>query len=157
VTAWQRKVFQSTSGKEVEFRNLDTSPVRLILDALIGYGLQSAPQSVFAELIRWANGTRAISLDVPSGLDSTTGTTPGEFIRPYWTMTLALPKLGLAREDAGRLVLADIGIPEETYRCIGVLYRSPFGNRFRVPVFVHAKKDVDAAGDVLQQDSRRKN
>jgi NAD(P)H-hydrate repair Nnr-like enzyme with NAD(P)H-hydrate epimerase domain len=52
-------VFQSTSEKEVEFRNLDTRPVRLILDALMGYGLQSAPQEVFAELIRWANGTRA--------------------------------------------------------------------------------------------------
>ena len=51
VTAWQRKVFQSTAGKEVEFRNLDTSPVRLILDALIGYGLQSAAQGVLAELI----------------------------------------------------------------------------------------------------------
>src|SRR5215469_5704539 len=87
VAAWQRRVFQSTSGKEVQFRNLDPAQVHLILDALIGYGLQSAPQGIFAELIRWANTTRApiISLDVPSGLDSTTGATPGEFIRPSWT------------------------------------------------------------------------
>ena len=59
VTGWQRKGFQSMSGKEVEFRNLDPGPVRLILDALIGYGLPSAPQGIFAELIHWANGTRA--------------------------------------------------------------------------------------------------
>jgi NAD(P)H-hydrate repair Nnr-like enzyme with NAD(P)H-hydrate epimerase domain len=59
VTESQLKVFQSTPGKEVEFRNLDTGRVRLILDALIGYGLQSAPQGIFAELIHWANGTRA--------------------------------------------------------------------------------------------------
>src|SRR5262249_56234282 len=110
VTAWQRKVFQSTPGKEVEFRNLGTGPVHLILDALIGYRLQSAPQGVFAELIRWANRTRApiISLDVPSGVDSTTGATPGEFIRPSWTMTLALPNCGLARADAGELILCAI-------------------------------------------------
>jgi NAD(P)H-hydrate epimerase len=158
VTAWQQKIFQSTSGKEVEFRNLDASPVHLILDALIGYSLQSAPQGMFAELIRWANGTRAsiISLDVPSGLDSTTGATPGECIQPTWTMTLALPKLGLARANVGELVLADIGIPEETYRRTGVSYISPFGNRFRVPLFIHSKADAAAAGEAVHRASRRK-
>ena len=153
VTAWQRKVFQSTSGKEVEFRNLDPAPVHLILDALIGYSLQSAPQGVFAELIRWANSTRAsiISLDVPSGIDSTTGAGPGEFIRPSSTMTLALPKSGLARAQVGELVLADIGIPEETYRRIGVSYVSPFGDRFRVPLSVRNQKDVAAPADFVSR------
>jgi NAD(P)H-hydrate epimerase len=138
VTAWQRKIFQSTSGKEVEFRSRDREPVRLIVDALIGYSLQSAPQGVFADLIRWANGAGApiISLDVPSGVDSTTGESPGEFVRPTWTMTLGLPKLGLAKSEVGETVLADIGIPEETYRRIGVKYISPFDNRFRVPLFL---------------------
>src|SRR5579864_5159347 len=65
VAAWQRKIFQSTSGKEVEFRSLESKGVGLILDALIGYGLESEPLGVFAELIRWANGASApiISLD----------------------------------------------------------------------------------------------
>jgi NAD(P)H-hydrate epimerase len=159
VTAWQRKIFSSTSGREVEFRRLEISPVHLILDALIGYGLQSAPQGAFAELIRWANGTGApiISLDVPSGIDSTTGATPGEFIRPSRTMTLALPKSGLAHSKAGELVLADIGIPEETYRRIGVSYISPFGNRFRVPISIRAVEDFPAAAEVLDQGSRRKS
>ena len=145
VAAWQRRVFQSTSGKEVWFRDLDPAPPHLILDALIGYGLRSAPHGIFAELIRWANGTRApiISLDVPSGLDSTTGATPGEFIRPSWTMTLALPKSGLARGEVGDLILADIGIPDETYRRAGVSYVSPFGTRFRVALFIHSQADAD--------------
>jgi NAD(P)H-hydrate epimerase len=157
VAAWQRRVFQFTAGKEVEFRNLDPAPVHLILDALIGYGLQSAPQGIFAELIRWANTTRApiISLDVPSGLESTTGATPGEFIRPSWTMTLALPKSGLARAEVGELILADIGIPEETYRRIGVPYASPFGNRFRVPLSIQFDPEVSAAAEVLHEASRR--
>jgi NAD(P)H-hydrate epimerase len=138
VAAWQRKIFQSTSGKEVEFSNLGAAPVDLILDALIGYGLQSAPQGVFADLIRWANRTRSpiIALDIPSGRDSTTGVAPGECIHPYSTMTLALPKWGLAYSEVGELVLADIGIPEETYRRIGIAYHSPFGSRFRVPLHV---------------------
>jgi len=155
VAAWQRRVFQFTSGKEVEFRNLGPDRVHLILDAFIGYGLQSAPQDIFAELIGWANTTRApiISLDVPSGLDSTTGATPGEFIRPLRTMTLALPKSGLARAEPGELILADIGIPAETYRRAGVSYVSPFGNRFRVPLFIRSKAD---AGEAVHQPLRRK-
>jgi NAD(P)H-hydrate epimerase len=138
VAAWQRKVFQSTSGKEVQFKSLASKNVGLILDALIGYGLESAPRGIFAELIRWANGTGApiISLDVPSGMDSTTGQTAGDFIRSSSTMTLALPKVGLAESDIGETVLADIGIPEETYRRIGIAYSSPFGSRFRVSLFI---------------------
>lgn len=158
VAAWQRRVFQSTSGKEVQFRSLDSAPVHLILDALIGYSLQSVPQGIFADLIRWANTTRApiISLDVPSGMDSTTGATPGEFIRPPCTMTLALPKCGLARAEVGELILADIGIPEETFRRASVPYSSPFGNRFRVPLFIHSKAEAATAGEAFQQASRRK-
>ena len=159
VAAWQRRVFQFTAGKEVQFRNLDPAPVHLILDALIGYGLQSVPQGIFAELIRWANNTRApiISLDVPSGLDSTTGATPGEFIRPSWTMTLTLPKSGLARAKVGELILADIGIPEETYRRIGVPYVSPFGNRFRIPLSIHSERELSAAAEVLHEASKRRD
>src|SRR6516225_1335662 len=158
VAAWQRRVFQSTSGKEVQFRSLDSAPVHLILDALIGYSLQSAPQGIFAELIRWANTTRApiISLDVPSGVDSTTGATPGEFIRPSWTMTLALPKSGLARAEVGELILADIGIPEGTFRRASVSYSSPFGNRFRVPLFIPSKEDVLAERGAVDPTARRK-
>lgn len=159
VAAWQRKIFQSTSGKEVELRGLNSKKVGLILDALIGYGLQSAPQGVFGELIRWGNDTGApiISLDVPSGMDSTTGQTRGEFVRSSSTMTLALPKLGLAESDVGETVLADIGIPEETYRRIGLAYSSPFGNRFRVPLFSRSIEKEHVAAGASDQGSHRVN
>jgi NAD(P)H-hydrate epimerase len=49
-------------------------------------------------------------------------------------MTLALPKTGLLPEKTGKLFLADIGIPEETYRRLGLAYVPPFGDRFRVPL-----------------------
>ena len=159
IAAWQRKIFQSTAGKVVEFNRLDSKKVGLILDALIGYGLESAPQGVFAEMILWANGTGApiISLDVPSGMDSTTGRTPGEFIRPFSTMTLALPKSGLAQSQIGELVLADIGIPQETYQRIGVPYVSPFGNRFRVPLFTPSIEDERLAAGASDQGARKGN
>ncbi len=103
-----------------------------------------SPRGVFADLIAWVNSTGApiFSLDVPSGMDSTTGGTPGEFIKAIWTMTLALPKTGLASSKARQIVLADIGIPEEMYRRIGLTYAPPFGNRFRVLLSARANKAV---------------
>jgi len=134
VPGWQYKIFRSTDGKEVSPQELDKEPPAFILDALIGYSLQSAPRGVFADLIAWANSTGApiLSLDVPSGMDSTTGEMPGEFIQATWTMPLALPKAGLASGNVGQITLADIGIPEETYRRADLAYVPPFGNRFRV-------------------------
>ena len=159
VAAWQRKIFQSTAGKEVEFRSLDSKKLGLILDALIGYGLESAPRGIFAELIRWANGTGAhiISLDVPSGMDSTTGQTPGEFIQSSSTMILALPKVGLAEAEAGETVLADIGIPKETYRRIGIAYSSPFRNRFRVHLSIRSIEGEGAGAGAAEQGFRKVN
>jgi NAD(P)H-hydrate epimerase len=144
IPAWQYKVFRSTGGKEVPSWNLDKEAVLIILDALIGYSRQSAPRGVFADLIVWANSTGApiLSLDVPSGMDSTTGETPGEFIETVWTMTLALPKTGLATGRAGQVVLADIGIPKETYRRIGLTYVPPFGDRYRVLLSARADTAV---------------
>lgn len=134
--AFQRKIFRSTHGREIDAAFLSAEPVDLILDGLIGYGLRSAPRSPVAELIRWSNGTGApiLALDVPSGLNSTTGHRPGDYIQPRWTMTLALPKTGLLPESTGQLFLADIGIPEQTYRRLGLSYVNPFAKGFWVPL-----------------------
>jgi len=135
VARFQRRIFQSAGGSELDPQSLPVRP-GLILDGLIGYGLKSAPRGETAELIRWANRTGApiLSLDLPSGIDATTGATPGEFIKARWTVTLGLPKTGLRSEHAGALFLADIGIPPAVYRRMGLDYTVPFGNRFLVPL-----------------------
>ncbi len=134
--AFQRKIFASTPGKEIEIAQLEDSTLDVILDALIGYGLRSAPVGPVARLIRWAEraGAPVLALDMPSGVDSTTGHAPGDFVRARWTVTLALPKTGLAPDKAGEVILADVGIPEQTYRRAGVPYRTPFDARFLVPL-----------------------
>lgn len=62
------------------------------------------------------------SLDVPSGLDATTGGIGDPCIRAVATLTLALPKTGLtsAPEVVGELYLADISIPPALYSKIGI-------------------------------------
>jgi len=93
----------------------------LIVDGIIGYSLQGAPRGDAAELIRSANAadTPILSLDLPSGLDADLGAVAEPIIRASATLTLALPKVGLraaeAREFAGELYLADIGVPPALY------------------------------------------
>lgn len=93
----------------------------LIIDGIIGYSLAGAPRGPAAEMILWANAQRApvLSLDSPSGVDTTEGTVFDPAIRAAATMTLALPKEGLrvkrAREQVGELYLADISVPPSLY------------------------------------------
>jgi NAD(P)H-hydrate epimerase len=101
-------------------------------------GVRSDNVGVYAGLIGWANsaGTSILALDVPSGLDSTTGATPGPVIRAEATVTLALPKTDLIGDKPGRLFLGDIGIPLETYRRLDLVHVPPFGNRYVVPLHI---------------------
>jgi len=92
----------------------------LIVDGIIGYSLQGAPRGVAAEMIRWANERKSpiLALDLPSGLNASTGEVLEPTIRAAATMTLALPKEGLRRAGknvVGEIYLADIGVPQELY------------------------------------------
>ncbi|MEE9285246.1 MAG: NAD(P)H-hydrate epimerase, partial [Dehalococcoidia bacterium] len=93
----------------------------LVLDAIIGYSLRGSPSGLAAEAIRAANDHAApvLALDLPSGVDATSGTVHQPAIRAAATLTLALPKVGLrteaARRCVGELYLADIGVPPELY------------------------------------------
>jgi NAD(P)H-hydrate epimerase len=108
----------------------------LVIDALIGYSLRGAPSGLVADLIRLCgqHAGRTLSLDIPSGMHSTTGETPGLFLRPDRTLTLALPKTGLSNPAAGELFLADIGIPPEVFKSLGI-YLEPFwASRYWLPI-----------------------
>ena len=145
VTAYQHKIYQNSGGREIDGTDLERLYPDLIIDALIGYSLRSFPTGSAAEFIRWANQNDApvLALDVPSGLDATSGETPGVYIQPKWTMTLALPKTGLIPEKTGDLWLADIGIPVAVYRQLDIDYNSPFGKRFRVALSAEKIDDFE--------------
>ncbi len=91
----------------------------LVIDALIGYSLRGDPRGATESLIRRGNESSApvLSLDLPSGLDATTGDMKDPAVRADATLTLALPKAGLraAASGAGEVYLADIGVPPELY------------------------------------------
>lgn len=137
VTATQLSTYQATRGRVVGPEGLGSVESALVVDAIIGYSLGGAPRGVAAELIAWTaeQDSDVVALDVPSGIDSTTGEARGSHIEADLTMTLALPKTGLDVPAVGELCLADIGIPAGVYRRMGLeVSPSIFGRRFRVPL-----------------------
>lgn len=103
-----------------------------VLDALLGYNARGPPRPPLAALVEEANALDAvrIALDLPTGLDATTGITPGVVVQADATVTLAILKKGSVDgrgpEVAGRLCLADIGIPAVAYDESG-MERPAFG------------------------------
>ena len=98
----------------------------LIVDALLGFSLSGAPRGEAARLIALANEHPApiVAVDLPSGMDATSGECFEPCIHATATLTLGLPKTGFAsgnaRKVTGKLVVADIGIPLEAYRRLGI-------------------------------------
>jgi NAD(P)H-hydrate epimerase len=109
-------------------------PAALILDAMIGYGLRGNPRGASRGMIEAANqhGAPILSLDTPSGLETTTGEVFDPCIRASATMTLALPKVGLLGTEAdsviGRLFVADISVPPVLYAELGIQVRPLFAS-----------------------------
>ncbi len=83
--------------------------VDLIIDALLGTGLDRAPRDDVATLIEHANlhSAPVLALDIPSGLNAQTGTKPGAVIEAQHTVTFIALKPGLltgkARDVVGQL------------------------------------------------------
>ncbi|MEM8618708.1 MAG: NAD(P)H-hydrate epimerase [Actinomycetota bacterium] len=93
----------------------------VVVDALVGYSLRGPLRGRCAELVEAIPPpARVISLDVPSGVDATTGAVGPSAVRPDATVTLCLPKTGLRDPVAtGELFLADISVPPQVTATIG--------------------------------------
>jgi len=89
----------------------------VIVDGLLGTGARGAPRAQQASAIRRVNAARrtVLAMDVPSGIDSTTGAVPGEAVEADVTVAFGAPKLGSlihpARARVGRLVAVEIAFP----------------------------------------------
>lgn len=98
----------------------------LIIDALIGYGLVGPPSGISAACVELCNAAKrpVLAIDVPTGINATTGEASTPAVRADTTLALDLPKKGLfersARDYTGELYLADIGIPESVHLQVGI-------------------------------------
>jgi len=94
----------------------------LVIDGILGTGVKGNVSGHFAGAIVFICGLHrvVVAIDVPSGLDATSGRACGVAVRASATVTMGLPKLGLVRADgiehSGRIRVADIGLPEDMVR-----------------------------------------
>ncbi len=89
----------------------------LVVDALLGTGFQGEPRGEVARAIGAlaGAGTRVLSIDVPSGVDASTGEVAATAVQASVTVTFHAAKPGLwihpGKAHAGTVEVADIGIP----------------------------------------------
>lgn len=89
----------------------------LIVDAVFGTGFKGEVEGYVCRVLDTINesGRPVVAVDVPSGLDSTTGKVSSSCVKATHTVTFGLPKVGLllypGAAYVGELIVADIGIP----------------------------------------------
>lgn len=119
-------------GVPVSHEDFALAEAGLIVDAIVGYGLTGEPRPSLARWIAAVNHSEAtvVSLDAPTGIDTSAGALSSTGILADYTLTLALPKVGLleslARSLVGELFVADISVPPSLYRKLGIDLDSPF-------------------------------
>lgn len=85
----------------------------VIVDAILGIGAKGAPRGESLRLIRAINQSDCpvVSVDLPSGIDGSTGQVMGEAVRATVTVTFWAPKVGLyvmpGKEYSGEVVVAN--------------------------------------------------
>ncbi len=91
---------------------------KIIVDALFGVGLNRNIKNPFLSIIKLINSSagKTISVDIPSGLDGTTGKIYGVCVKAEQTITFSVLKQGFKRCDgskmSGKVKVIDIGIPK---------------------------------------------
>lgn len=100
----------------------------VLVDAVFGTGLARPVGGLFAaELRAWAGRAPVLAVDIPSGIDGSTGQDLGASLPADVTVTFATLKVGHAVEPGrslcGRLIRADIGVPPQLFSSIGLVAR----------------------------------
>jgi ADP-dependent NAD(P)H-hydrate dehydratase / NAD(P)H-hydrate epimerase len=127
-----------------EGRELVDEQPDVVIDALLGTGLEGAPRDDTAHVIEQINaaGVPVLAVDIPSGVNASTGEVAGAAVNSDVTVTMHGRKIGLAvapgRFHAGEVVVADIGLEaaETEHRLVTaeilaeVPRRSPRDNKY---------------------------
>jgi len=115
------------------------SRAELVVDALLGTGLNSPVRGLLAQLIGKVNQARpkVVAVDIPSGLSADTGEPLGTAVEAEVTVTYGFPKLGQivppGRDLVGRLWQVDISIPPSMARDLKTELAEAFEMRALMP------------------------
>ena len=102
-----------------ELHYSEISDYDIIVDALLGTGVRVPLVGLLQTLVADINVSNipVVSVDLPTGVSADSHDIVGEVMEASLTVTMAVPKIPLilppAESQAGDLVVADIGIPQE--------------------------------------------
>lgn len=153
----QQKFREAFTNQGGSLQEIDTGlfeDASILIDGLLGTGFQGEVVGELAALIRLANQSKKpiLSIDVPSGLDGTTGEVKGDAICATRTVCLGLLKVGLFSNDGwnqvGDLYLSDFGLPEKYVESAEILAVSPLKTSPPMP-FLKRNRHKYEAGYVV--------
>lgn len=112
------EILEEIGVKVTEESSENKHPVAL--EGLIGYNLEGDPRPPFDSMVEEVNmHEKVVSIDLPTGIDPDTGEKSSPAVEADYTVTLAMPKEGMNRENSGEIWVADISIPPEAYEEFG--------------------------------------
>jgi len=97
----------------------DLADADVVVDAIFGTGVAGAPRGKALEMIMRINdsGLPVVAIDIPSGIDGSTGEAPGEAVEAESTLTIGAPKVGSlfhpGKWHCGEVAVIDIGFEDE--------------------------------------------
>lgn len=119
--AWAFSLLSSTPCRVGDSAGLRAALGRadLAVDAMLGTGFKGELTGRMADAVGLLNsaGVPVLAVDIPSGVDGSTGAIRGPAVRAGTTVTMGALKTGLVQlpgaEAAGDVKVVDIGIPDE--------------------------------------------
>ncbi len=117
VRAMTDQIYEVKSIADIEFMEKNLDKVTTIVDGIFGTGLSRTIEGEFAYVIDLINRKRTytISIDLPSGLDASTGESFGDLVDADLVVTMQCMKEGLENNPyfKDKTVVEDIGLPQK--------------------------------------------
>ena len=121
-TAYQRYIH--SSGAVIPFQGEEIFQVDVIVDALLGTGLDRPVTGLFAHAIQFINNSTAqvVAVDNPSGLNANTGNVMGCAVKAEFTVTFIALKQGLftgqAADYCGEIIYASLAVSDAVIQAV---------------------------------------
>ncbi len=122
LTAYQK--YSQVNGTVIPFQGDESIDADVIIDALLGTGLDRPVTGLYAQAIQLINQSAAyvVAVDSPSGLNADTGNVLGCAVKADCTVTFIALKQGLltghAADYCGEICYASLAVPETIFQTI---------------------------------------